>query len=150
MTWHRFARADPDLAERVGRLFTTHRHHTMATLRSDGSPRISGTEVKIEDGEFVLGMMPGTRRAADLRRDARVAVHSQGVDPPDGDHGSWSGEAKVGGRAVEVPDGQEGVDEPEWFRIEIAEVVVTRLGVPADHLLIESWDPERGRRTRRR
>jgi hypothetical protein len=35
-------------------------HHMMATLRRDGSPRISGTEVKFIGGQLVLGMMGGT------------------------------------------------------------------------------------------
>ena len=148
--WHEFAAAEPEFAGRVLELFRLHKHHCMATLREDGSPRISGTEVKIDTGQFVLGMMPGTRRAADLRRDPRVAVHSQGVDPPEGDQGGWCGEAKVAGNAVEMPPPTDGAEGAEWFKIDLTSVVLTKLGDPADHLAIESWTPERGRRTFRR
>ena len=37
------------------------------------------------------------------------------------------------------------------FQVDISEVVLTRVGSPADHLVIESWHPGRGReRTERR
>jgi hypothetical protein len=151
VSWREFADADAELSARVLELFTTYKHHTMATLRRDGSPRISGTEVAIEDGQLILGMMPGTRRAEDLLRDPRLAIHSHSVDPPEGDQGSWSGEAKLTGRAVPgAPGTASGPSDADWFRVELSAVVVTRLGQPADHLLIESWTPERGRVTQRR
>jgi hypothetical protein len=149
-TWAEFTAEDPDLANRVGALFTGYRHHTMASLRRDGSPRISGTEVKLDEGEFVLGMMAGTRRAADLRRDPRIAVHSHSVDPPAEDEGSWSGEAKLAGRAVEVPREDDESGGAEWFRIDIDEVVLTRIGDPADRLVIERRSPDKGHRSTRR
>ena len=149
-TWAEFTAENPDLANRVGALFTGYRHHTMASLRRDGSPRISGTEVKVDEGEFVLAMMPGTRRAADLRRDPRIAVHSHSVDPPAEDEGSWSGEAKLAGRAVEVPREDDESGGAEWFRIDIDEVVLTRIGDPADHLVIERWSPDKGHSSTRR
>lgn len=150
VSWAEFTAEDPDLAERVGALFKEHRHHTMATLRLDGSPRISGTEVKLESGQFALGMMPGTRRAADLRRDPRVAVHSHSVDPPPEKEGSWRGEAKLAGRAVPVLVGAAEPDRAEWFTIDIGEVVFTRIGDPADHLVIDVWRPGAARQSLRR
>jgi hypothetical protein len=123
----------------------------MATLRRDGAPRISGTEVEFgEDGELYIGSMPGARKALDLRRDSRLALHSPTADPPDGDPGAWEGEAKISGRAHEVGDRNQA-DEAHRFKIEITEVVLTRLDEPADHLVIESWHPDRGveRRTRK-
>ncbi len=150
VSWAEFAAEEPGLAERVGALFSAHRHHTMATLRRDGSPRMSGTEVSLGDGRFALGMMPGTRRAADLRRDPRLAVHSHNVDPPPDNEASWSGEAKVAGRAVHAaPVGTEA-GGAEWFTLDISEVVLTRIGTPADHLDIEFWSPGKGCRVLRR
>lgn len=148
--WAEFADAEPELAARVIELFTARRHHTMATVRADGSPRISGTEVSLDGGQLTLGMMPGTRRAVDLRRDPRVALHSQGVDPPEDDHGAWSGEAKIAGTAVELAPPTEGGHGADRFRIDLSEVVLTRLGNPPDHLVIESWTPRLGRRSFRR
>jgi hypothetical protein len=141
-SWQDFVDSAPEFASRVEALFTARKHHTMATLRKDGSPRISGTEVDFNEGQLCLGMMAGTGRAEDLRRDPRVAVHSQGVDPPEGDPGAWSGEAKLSGRAVELAVGAQQASDR--FRIDVADVVLTRVGTPANHLVIERWSPDAG------
>jgi hypothetical protein len=141
-SWQDFVDSAPEFASRVEALFTARKHHTMATLRKDGSPRISGTEVDFNEGQLYLGMMAGTGRAEDLRRDPRVAVHSQGVDPPEGDPGAWSGEAKLSGRAVELAVGAQQASDR--FRIDVADVVLTRVGTPANHLVIERWSPDAG------
>lgn len=41
-------------------------------------------------------------------------------------------------------------DGAGFFKLDITEVVLTYVGTPADHLVIESWHPGRGweRRTR--
>jgi hypothetical protein len=44
--------AEPGFAQP---LFDAHRHKTIATVRADGSPRISGIEPTFEDGELVFG-----------------------------------------------------------------------------------------------
>jgi hypothetical protein len=118
----------------------------MATLRRDGSPRISGIEMEFSDREVSVGMMPASVKFGDLQRDARVAFHSASEDPPAGDPASWTGDAKIAGRAVEVPE-----KEFKKFRIDITEVVLIRVGRPADHLVVESWHPGGGlvRRERR-
>lgn len=148
-SWSDFAAAEPDLARLVRGLLETQKHMTVATLRRDGSPRISGTEAHIVGGELVLGMMPRSVKAQDLRRDPRLALHSPSPDPPEGDPSSWSGDAKVAGRAVEVttiePD-----DTAVRFCVDIAEVAVTKVGTPADHLVITSWHPDRGKEIRQR
>lgn len=144
-SWADFEAQDPAFAERVRERFTSHRHHTMATLRGDGSPRISGTEVDFVDGQLVVGMMGGARRATDLRRDPRLSLHSHTVDPPpEGeDPSAWCGDAKVAGTAHETP-ADDGDEPSHRFRIDIQEVVHTRVGVPADHLVIEMWRPGQG------
>jgi hypothetical protein len=141
-SWQEFVDSAPDFASRVATLFTTHKHHTMATLRKDGSPRISGTEVDLRDGQLCLGMMPGTLRAEDLRRDPRVAIHSQGIDPPEDDPGAWIGEAKISGRAHQLTT--DTAEASERFRVDIADVVLTRVGTPANHLVIERWSRDVG------
>jgi len=80
-TWQEVVEAEPDFAHRVGALFDAHRHKTIATIRADGSPRISGIESQFENGELVFASMSFARKAADLRRDARFALHSATVDP---------------------------------------------------------------------
>ena len=58
-SWSDFETAQPEFAARVRKLFADHKHHTMATLRRDGAPRISGTEVDFTGGQLALGMMAG-------------------------------------------------------------------------------------------
>jgi Pyridoxamine 5'-phosphate oxidase len=124
-------------------VFDVRRHKTLATLRTDGSPRLSGIEVEFADGDVVMGMMPGSRKAADLRRDPRMALHAASDDPPSQNPSAWLGDAKIAGRAIEAA--AEAPGQPSnRFLVDISEVVLTRVGEPADHLLIESWHPGRG------
>ena len=148
-TWKDFAAAEPDFARRVQQLFERQKHMTLATLRGDGSPRISGTEVEFTTDDVSLGMMSRSLKALDLLRDPRLALHGPSVDPPAGDESSWTGEVKLAGRAVEVTD-KEQPDGSHRFRVDITEVVLTKVGTPADHLLIESWHPDRGLQRRKR
>ncbi len=148
-SWQQFAAAEPDFAGRVEALLVAHKHHVMATLRLDGSPRVSGTELSFDDGQLLIGMMSGTRRAADLRRDPRVAIHSHTVDPPEEDHSAWVGDAKLSGTAIELPPGSRSPDA-DWFAIDLDEVAFTRVGQPADHLVIESWKSGSALKTQRR
>jgi Pyridoxamine 5'-phosphate oxidase len=143
--WRDVEQAEPEFAARVRRLFDAGRHKTIATLRADGSPRISGIECEFADGELKFGSMPGARKGADLRRDPRFALHGPPADPQEGKEAEWPGEAKIAGRAVAagpVGDGAEG----DLFVADISEVVITRLNPEATLLVIESWTPRHGRR----
>src|SRR4051794_41373745 len=80
-TWQEFSEQAPELAERVRERFEAHKHLTIATVRADGGPRISGTEVPIRLGHVWLAGMTRARRFADLRREPRVAIHSASEDP---------------------------------------------------------------------
>lgn len=143
--WHDVERAVPEFAQRVRGLFDVRRHKTIATVRADGSPRISGIEAAFEDGELVFGSMPNARKGADLRRDPRFALHSATVDPVEGSEALWPGEAKISGRAIyagpttDAPDG-------DRFCADIAEVVHTHLNEEATMLVVEWWTPTHGLR----
>jgi hypothetical protein len=143
--WQDVERAEPEFAQRVRGLFDAHRHKTIATLRADGAPRISGIEVVFEDGDLVFGSMPNARKGADLRRDPRFAVHSATVDPVEGSEAQWPGEAKVSGRAIHAGAITEG-PEGDRFRADIAEVVHTHLNEKATLLVVEWWTPTHGLR----
>lgn len=134
--------SEPDFAERVRQRFAVRKHATMATIRRDGSPRISGTEVDFRDDGLWLGSMAGARKAMDLRRDPRVALHCPTEDTPADDPGSWGGDAKISGRAIEVAN-EDATDGSHRFRIDVEEVVMTRVAETGDHLVIESWHPDR-------
>lgn len=131
----------PEFAARVQAAFERNRHMTLATVRRDGSPRISGTEIRFDDGEMVVGMMARSRKAFDLLHDARVAIHGPTADPPD-EPREWIGEGKVAGRAIEVPN-DDPADDSHTFRIDVGEVVFTHLNDAGDRLVIESWHPGR-------
>ena len=139
-TWAEFEASEPRFAARVRKLMTNRKHLTMATLRRDGSPRISGTEVQFAGDHLQIGSMPRAVKAGDLIRDQRLAIHGPTRDPAKS--GSWRGEAKIAGRAREVP----GAGDGHTFRIEVDEVVITRLNKDRDRLVIESWTPARGYR----
>ena len=144
-TWNDVEREEPEFAAKVRTLFGARRHMTLATLRADGSPRISGIEVEFDGGELSFGSMPDARKGADLVRDARFALHSPSSDPPEGDPSGWTGEAKVAGRAVLVDDLEDegGETSGQRFRADLDEVVLTRLTDTGDRLLIEVWHPGR-------
>jgi hypothetical protein len=144
-TWREVEIAEPGFATRVRKIFDAHKHKTVATLRSDGSPRISGIEAQFADGELTFGSMPGARKGADLRRDPRFALHSASVDPPEGSEAAWSGDAKIAGRAFHAGD-VDGDMPGDLFRAEIDEVVLTGLNEAASMLVIETWTPVRGLR----
>lgn len=146
--WSEFERDQPDFAGRVRKLLDAGRHKTIATLRADGSPRISGIECEIADGELRFGSMSGSRKGADLRRSGRFALHGPTFHPVEGQEAAWPGEAKIAGTAVpsgsaaagegdEVPDG-------EAFTADISEVVITHLNPQATRLVVEWWTPAHG------
>ena len=140
-------RAEPEFAERVRRLFDAGRHKTIATLRTDGSPRVSGIECEFADGELRFGSMTGARKGADLRRDPRFALHGPTFHPEEGREGEWPGEAKIAGRAIPdgtVADGTTEQPDGEAFVADITEVVITGLDADATRLVVESWTPARG------
>jgi hypothetical protein len=139
--WSEVEREAPELAALARRLLDAHVHKTLATLRRDGSPRISGTELQFRDGDVYMGSMWRAVKALDLQRDPRFAVHSGSDDPP-----GWQGDAKLAGVVEEV----EGDADSHRFRLDVRELSVVRLGEPADHLVIDAWREGRGLTSLRR
>ena len=148
--WRVIEQAEPEFAEHVRSLFDAGRHKTIATVRADGSPRISGIECDFSDGELRFGSMPGARKGADLRREPRFAIHGPTFHPVQGEEKDWPGEAKIAGRAMLASplSAGEAAGEPpgDAFVADITEVVVTRLNAGATKLVIEFWAPGVGLR----
>jgi hypothetical protein len=146
-SWSEVEAQAPELAGLAREFLDAHTHKTLATLRRDGSPRISGTETDFREDEVYIGSMWKAVKALDLQRDPRFAIHSGSADPPE-----WRGDAKIAGRAEEItePDTVARINEgapggrSHLFRLDVTEVVVVRLGDPADHLVIDSWHEGRG------
>lgn len=144
-SWEEFTTRAPELAAAVEARFRANKHHVLATLRPDGSPRVSGTEVELADGELRIGSMWGAVKAIDLQRDGRFAIHAN-----PGDGSMAGGDAKVSGVATEVTD-HGAAGESHLFRLDIQEAVRTSLHPDGDRLVIEVWRPGRDvRRIERR
>src|SRR5437899_5346851 len=133
--WKAIEQAEPEFAGRVRTLFDAGRHKTIATLRADGSPRISGIECEFADGDLRFGSMPGARKGADLERDPRFALHGPTFHPEEGKEREWPGEAKIAGRAIgigPIATDEAGEQPPgELFVADIAELVITGLNPDA-------------------
>lgn len=149
-TWKQFEEEAAELAAQVRARFEAHETHVLATLRKDGSPRVSGSEVDFKGDLMTFGSMLGAVKARDLRRDGRCAIHAHpGVD----------GDAKVTGVATEVVDPEEkramttGTEPPgefHAFRLDITEAVLTTVDQQEQLLVIRLWRPGQGVRVFRR
>jgi hypothetical protein len=155
-TWIDVTHAAPELAASVQERFDAHGVALLATLRRDGSPRIGGLEPLFAHGELWLGMMPGSRKADDVRRDPRFALHSTIADKK-----AVGGDARISGRAVVVDDddvkaafaaafaaanGYSPGDGPfDLVRADIGEIMF--LKPEGDHLTITWWSERDGLHT---
>ncbi|MFE6690305.1 pyridoxamine 5'-phosphate oxidase family protein [Streptomyces sp. NPDC057743] len=151
--WAAVEAAVPGFAAAVRERFGAYRHHVLATLREDGAPRLTGLEADFRYGELWLGMMTGSRKVLDLRRDPRFALHAN----PGGGSELSDGDVRVAGRAMEETDPRlkaryaAAVKPPEpfhLFRAELTEVVRTSTEPP--FVKLEVWRPGRPLRTLRR
>jgi hypothetical protein len=150
--WKDIEAQAPELAALARTYLDAFTHKTIATIRKDGAPRISGTELDFRDGQVWIGSMWQALKAKDLQRDPRYAVHSGSASPPD-----WTGDAKFAGRAVEHPNPEELRDERtppgpfHMFRLDITELVVVRLDEgPPMGIVIDAWHEGRGVTQQRR
>ncbi|MFC9441126.1 pyridoxamine 5'-phosphate oxidase family protein, partial [Nocardia sp. NPDC057030] len=64
-SWRDFEDEAPKLAAAVKRRFELHESHVLATIRRDGSPRVSGSEVAFHGADLVFGSMPNARKVRD-------------------------------------------------------------------------------------
>ena len=148
VSWTSFAQSQPVLAASIAKRFAAHPHHIIATLRADGSPRLSGTNVFITD-EVRIGSMPNALKIDDLRRDPRCALHSAPLD-----ENVAEGDAKLDCIAVEM----RLADTKAWlastghptgdgvgFVLAIRSASLT--SIKEAKLVVETWSPELGART---
>lgn len=146
-SWSELESDQPDFAQRLRARLDAFTHKTIATLRKDGSPRISGTEVIFHGDDLWIGSMSRSRKALDLLRDPRFALHSGSEDPP-----GWDGDGKVSGAAQEVTDPElfsevmpEGTEPgaAHLFRLDLLDATLIGLDEERKHLVIELWRPGR-------
>jgi hypothetical protein len=147
-SWTTFERDAPELAAKVRARLEAHRHHVMATLRADGAPRVSGTEVTFWNDDLVLGSMWQARKALDLQRDPRLAVHANPSDEKlDG------GDARIDAVAEELVGeandafyaGEEAPPGPNHlFRLDLHRVSLVEVDEVRNKLIVTTWNEGRG------
>jgi hypothetical protein len=153
MNWAAFASAEPGLARLAEERFGAFRHHVLATLRKDGSPRTSGLEADFRGGELWLGMMADSLKALDLRRDPRFSLQANPGEGTD----MGGGDVRISGRAYEVGGERKSgyakeAEPPEpfhLFRTELTEVVRTCVE-DEKYLVVQVWKPGTPLRTLKR
>jgi predicted pyridoxine 5'-phosphate oxidase superfamily flavin-nucleotide-binding protein len=154
MQWDEFARACPEIAEHATERFRRQELCMLGTLRADGSPRISPCELDFAAGHLILGMMWQSRKALDLLRDPRCALHTCTTDRM-----GTEGDAKIYGRAIDVRDPavrqtyrdtvRERIDwapdEPNFhaFAVDVESAGFITFAEPKS---VIAWDPGRGTR----
>ncbi|WP_394855667.1 pyridoxamine 5'-phosphate oxidase family protein [Rhodococcus globerulus] len=140
--WEEFKNEVPDFANSVSRLFDT-KSAILATLRLDGSSRVSGVDLVIDETNVWWPMGEGSVKLADVRRDPRVALHGEPRPAPAGPASLWDGDgdAKMAGHAVEVADSR---DHPPRIELDIREVVWTHVDTDNRTVLVDSWIEGRG------
>ena len=152
--------AAPEIAARIQTKLEATGIGFLATIRSDGSPRVSPIEVSFQDGHLFIGMMPGSYKAVDLLRDERCSLVTPLVDKDD-----LGGEGKIFARARTLTDptevakvlsraveGQEvdpaDLDGSHAFELLIEGAAWQR--VDDDAWVTDSWSESAGVRHRRR
>ncbi|HEY5519234.1 MAG TPA: pyridoxamine 5'-phosphate oxidase family protein [Candidatus Limnocylindrales bacterium] len=156
MNWKDFESAAPMISAFAFEAFNDDHLAILGTLRANGWPRVSPCEVYFVDGELLLGMMPNSAKALDLRRDPRITVvNGQEQRTPK------RGDVKLYGTAREITheqqqlrdrfaDAQEAVidwrptDPFHLFALDILTASYISFGEGKRYI---RWSPERGEET---
>lgn len=141
--WSVFESEAPELAAKIRARFEGHPHHVLGTLDSVGAPRLSGINVFFNDGLIWFGSMPGARKAADILRDSRVALHSATLsEQMDGGDARISGMAKVLDAEVASAWRPENPGEGNYFQVDVQKAHLVE--VRDEQLIVTMWDTEHG------
>ncbi|MGI8696956.1 MAG: pyridoxamine 5'-phosphate oxidase family protein [Mycobacteriales bacterium] len=153
MQWHDLEQQQPRLAHRAYERLIAPGVVLVATIRRDGTPRLSPVEPFLLDGGLWLSMLWQSRKAVDLKHDPRLLVHGIVTNRDGAD-----GEVKVRGHARAEDD--EAVQRRYadavaaalgWspligrfhlFKVEIGDVVSIRYGDDGDQF-VARWPPAR-------
>lgn len=87
--------------ESVARFLQEKNFLVLATTRRDGSPQVTPIWYLYEDGQFVVNVMNGRAKVANIRRDPRVAFVIQDLQNP-------YRYVQVRGRVVQTEAGETG------------------------------------------
>ncbi|WP_262851080.1 pyridoxamine 5'-phosphate oxidase family protein [Mumia quercus] len=152
MRWSDLVSRQPRLADAARRRLLDPGVVLLASVRRDGTPRVSPVEPFVLGDDLLLSMLWGSTKAKDVSHDPRILVHSI-VTGPEG----TDGELKLRGRAVPVDDRDvqsryaEAVGEAlGWrpqpgrfhlFRVDVEHVAFVRWDSSANDQLVTTWPP---------
>jgi hypothetical protein len=157
VTWKEFAEEAPNVAEVFRRRHAaTGNLCLLATLRSDGYPRISPVEPRVVAGHLAIVGMPGTTKFRDLGRDPRFCLHTATVDSQvgEGDAKLWGEVANLRDRDLHARFAAELFEESgfdlrgqEFDPFYVADLTGgSTVGLVDNQLLITIWKPGQGER----
>jgi Pyridoxamine 5'-phosphate oxidase len=150
MNWGELEAAAPEIAGHGRERLDEARVALLATLRKDGSPRISPVEPFLTQGHLLFGAMSWSSKTRDLTRDPRCVLHSA-VSAPD----SGEGELKLYGRATEAGDELRDTCSGGWwlehpreaaavFYLDVEQAVFIGWDLDRGEMTVRSWSPRRG------
>ena len=154
MDWSDLERRQPTLAGLGRRRLLGPGVGLVATIRGDGTPRLSPVEPFVLDGTLWLSMLWHSRKAADLQRDPRILVHSV-ITSRDGGEGEFKirGTARAeGDEAVQARYAAAVGASLGWtpgpgrfhlFAVGIAEVTFIRYDDTTGDQHVARWPPPR-------
>jgi Pyridoxamine 5'-phosphate oxidase len=156
MTWRELELAAPEIAGPGMERLRETRVALLATLRRDGSPRISPIEPFFAEGHLLLGAMEWTLKVRDLERDSRCTLHSAVTGPNEGQP-----ELKLYGRAIEAADALRAACSTAWwthqpheaarvFSLSIEEAAFVTWDYEGGEMTVRRWTRETGLKTSRR
>jgi hypothetical protein len=138
MNWSGLEAAAPEIAQLGKERFDQARVALLATLRKDGSPRISPVEPYLTEGHLLFGATSWSSKMRDLLRDPRCVLHSAISGPDTGE-----GELQLYGRAIEAEDRIRNSCEGGWW-LERPPDVATVFAFSIEQATFISWDLGRG------
>jgi Pyridoxamine 5'-phosphate oxidase len=144
MTWRDLESAAPEIAHLGRERLELARVALLATLRKDGSPRISPVEPFLTQGHLIFGAMSWSLKTRDLLRDPRCVLHSAITDPDSGE-----GELKLYGQATEADEEIRSSCRDGWW-LERPPDAATVFDLTIEQATFISWDTEQGQMTVRR
>ena len=159
-TWKEFSHEAPEIAGLAERRLVATGLMMLATLRSDGFPRISpvepvlaGDRLVLHDDKLWLGMMVDSTKSRDLKRDGRCGLHTATADKQ-----VSQGDAKLWGTATPVTDQttlarfSDDIFESVGFRFEVGSfdafdidlLGASSVEVADDVMYVKTWKPGKG------
>ena len=159
-TWKEFSQEAPEIAGLAERRLVATGLMMLATLRSDGFPRISpvepvlaGDRLVLHDDKLWLGMMVDSTKSRDLKRDGRCGLHTATADKQ-----VSQGDAKLWGTATPVTDHttlarfSDDIFASVGFRFEVGSfdafdidlLGASSVEVADDVMYVKTWKPGKG------